>query len=325
MRLDEARVRVGVGLVLVVSALGIGGLVPLSSSSVTAEPSQDPLAVEYTKEVRPLFQRHCWRCHSGKRQEADVNLGSFTTFDDVRKAPRTWLKVLEMLDSGQMPPPEARRPSEADRNHLRTWVRSYLKAEARAQAGDPGPVVLRRLSNAEYTYTVRDLTGLSELQPARQFPVDGAAGEGFTNTGQALVMSPALLAKYLDAGKEIAGHAMLLPDGFRFSPSTSRRDWTNEILAQIRELYRRHSDRQGGTRVNLQGIVFDTNDGGRLPLEAYFAATLAEREAIRSGVKTPAAVARECGLNAKYLASLWDVLNSKEPSPLLDVIRARWR
>src|SRR5262245_21290451 len=325
MRLDEARVRVGVGLVLVVSALGIGGLVPLSSSSVTAEPSQDPLAVEYTKEVRPLFQRHCWRCHSGKRQEADVNLGSFTTFDEVRKAPRTWQKVLEMLDSGQMPPPEARQPSDADRRHLRTWVRSYLTAEARAQAGDPGPVVLRRLSNAEYTYTVRDLTGLAELRPARQFPVDGAAGEGFTNTGQALVMSPALLAKYLDAGKEIAGHAVLLPDGFRFTASASRRDATNEILAQIRELYRRHTAVQGGTRVDLQGIVFNTNDGGRLPVEKYLAATLAEREALKAGSKDIADVARQRGLNAKYLASLWKMLNDREPSPLLDRVRARWR
>src|SRR6202040_4343279 len=98
----------------------------------------------------------------------------------------------------------------------------YLKAEAIASAGDPGPVVLRRLGNAEYTYTLLELTGV-DLQPAREFPVDGAAGEGFTNTGNALVMSPALLPKYLDAAKKIADHAVLLPDGFRFSPSTARR------------------------------------------------------------------------------------------------------
>ena len=55
------------------------------------------------------------------------------------------------------------------------------------------PVVLRRLSNTEYTYTLRDLTGVASLEPAREFPIDGAAGEGFTNTGNALVMSPALL------------------------------------------------------------------------------------------------------------------------------------
>ena len=33
------------------------------------------------------------------------------------------------------------------------------------------------------------------------FPADSAAGEGFMNTGASLVMSPALLSKYLDAGK----------------------------------------------------------------------------------------------------------------------------
>jgi hypothetical protein len=81
---------------------------------------------------------------------------------------------------------------------------------ALANAGDPGPVVLRRLSNHEYTYTLRDLTGVDSLDPAREFPVDGAAGEGFTNAGAALVMSPALLTKYLDAAKEVAAHLVLV-------------------------------------------------------------------------------------------------------------------
>src|SRR5262249_58472627 len=98
------------------------------------------------------------------------------------------------------------------------WVRAMLDTEARARAGDPGRVVVRRLSNAEYNNTVRDLTGV-DLQPARDFPVDGAAGEGFTNAGDALVTSPTLLNKYLTAAKEIAAHAVLLSDGFRFSPT----------------------------------------------------------------------------------------------------------
>src|SRR5439155_9986478 len=110
--------------------------------------------------------------------------------------------------------------------------------------GDPGPVVLRRLSNAQYTYTIRDLTGV-DLNPAREFPADSAAGEGFTSTGSALVMSPALLSKYLEAGKEVTRHAVLLPDGIRFSPSTTRSDWTNEALARIRALYREHADSGG--------------------------------------------------------------------------------
>ena len=59
-------------------------------------------------------------------------------------------------------------------------------------------------------------------------------------------MSPSLVTKYLDAAKDIANHAMLLPDGIRFSPKTTRRDWTNELLDQIRVIYRRHSDAAAG-------------------------------------------------------------------------------
>src|SRR6266853_1227771 len=182
-----------------------------------------------------------------------------------------------------MPPEEKPQPSPAEKERISNWVIEVLDEIGRERAGDPGPVVLRRLSNAEYTYTIQDLTGIDSLQPAREFPVDGAAGEGFMNTGQALVMSPSLITKYLDAGKEIASHAVLLPDGIRFSPKFTRRDWTEEILTGIRQFYRQFTDPHGGDKVNLQGIVFETNDGGRLPVEKYLAATLVERDALVSG------------------------------------------
>ena len=41
--------------------------------------------------------------------------------------------------------------------------------EARKNAGDPGLVLARRLSNAEYNYTIRDLTGV-DIRPTREFP-----------------------------------------------------------------------------------------------------------------------------------------------------------
>src|SRR5262245_5012915 len=283
------------------------------------------LEKSYTAEVRPLVVKYCQQCHSSRQAEADLNLASFPTLADVRKHPQAWMKVREMLETGQMPPEEAKQPGEAERTKLKQWVREYLTVEARALAGDPGRVVLRRLSNAEYTYTIRDLTRLIHIDPAREFPVDGAAGEGFTNTGNALVMSPALITKYLDAAKEIAGHAVLLPDGFRFSPGTTRRDWTNEVLSQIRDFYRDFTDATGGTQVNLQGIISETNTGGRLPLEKYLAATLTEREALTKGSESIAAAAAKHGLNAKYFGTLWNALTGSQPSLVLDRVRERWR
>src|SRR4029077_17087318 len=84
-------------------------------------------------------------------------------------------------------------------------------------------------------------------------------------------------------------------------------------------------DPSGGDKVNLQGIVFDTNEGGRLPLEKYLVATLAERDSLNAKRKTIETVARERELNAKYLGILWKSLTSSEPSLLLDGLRARWR
>ena len=92
------------------------------------------------------------------------------------------------------------------------------------------------------------------------------------------------------------------PTGFGFRRRRTRSDWTNEMLAEIRAtLSPVFATRSGGTQVNLQGIVFDTNDGGRLPLEKYLAATLVEREALAKRSKTIEAVAKERGLSAKYL------------------------
>ena len=172
-----------------------------------------------------------------------------------------------MLDNGEMPPedaPSSRRPSNGTTARM---GRALPHGRGPGAAGDPGPVVLRRLSNAEYTYTLRDLTGVDVARPGREFPVDGAAGEGFTNTGNALVMSPALLTKYLDAAKEVAATRCCCPTGSVSRPARPAATGPTRPLAKIREFYREFTDSRGGDKVNLQGIVFDTNDGGRLPLE----------------------------------------------------------
>ena len=52
-------------------------------------------------------------------------------------------------------------------------------------------MLARRLSNAEYNYTIRDLTGV-DIKPTREFSVDPANTAGFDNSGRTLMMSPAL-------------------------------------------------------------------------------------------------------------------------------------
>ena len=239
------RTRGSAGGVLVPVLLGAllllavaGSRAPLLASSQQAE-SFEALGVQYDREVRPLIGQFCQGCHSTALRTGELDLERFATLAEVRRDTGAWLKVVEMLEQGEMPPEGSSQPRPPQRQALLEWAKRYLRAESLANAGDPGPVVLRRLNNAEYTYTIRDLTGVG-LHPTREFPTDSAAGEGFTNAGNALIMSPGLLQKYLDAGKTIAQNAVLLPDGFRFSPQRTRRDWTDEILAEIRQFYGRY-------------------------------------------------------------------------------------
>ncbi|RYD37357.1 MAG: DUF1592 domain-containing protein [Verrucomicrobiaceae bacterium] len=282
-------------------------------------------APDFQREVLPVLTQYCSNCHSTEKQKGDLDLERFQTPAQVKQHTGVWEHVLEQMANNEMPPKNKPQLPPDKKELLTSWVRSALDEAALESAGDPGPVVLRRLSNVEYTYTVRDLTGLDSLDPAHEFPVDGAAGEGFTNAGAGLVMSPSLVTKYFDAAKEIAAHAVLLPDGIRFSPNTSQRDWTDESLAAIRGFYSRWTVPGGGSAVNLQGIKFDTADGGVLPLEKYIAATLTEREALTSGSRSISDAAAAHGLNAKYLGTLWTALSGTAPSFLLDQLRGRWR
>ena len=304
-------------ILLLPSLLLIGWTPSVGQSAGTAD--------RFESEVRPLLQQYCYKCHSAEKQKGDVDLEQFQKAADLPHHAKVWQAVEEQMALGEMPPKDKPQLRDEEKEHLRGWVHGLLSDLAREHAGDPGPVVLRRLSNAEYTYTLRDLTGVDSLDPAREFPADGAAGEGFTNVGNALVMSPALLTKYLEAAKEVAAHMVLLPDGLRFSEKVSRRDWTNEYLAEIRSFYSEFTEASGATQVNLQGIVFNTNGGGRLPVEKYLTATLARRQELAQGGDHLEAVAHEYSLNARYLALLWAALQSSEPSMVLDPFRAAWK
>ena len=96
------------------------------------------------------------------------------------------------------------------------WIQPCGETDKKS-AGDPGIVLAWRLSNAEYNYTIRDLTG-RDLQITRQFPVDPANPAGFDNSGESLTMSPALLNKYMQAAHEVADHMVLSPDAIDFAP-----------------------------------------------------------------------------------------------------------
>ena len=172
----------------------------------------------------------------------------------------------------------------------RPALRSGLDAYIKKTAGDPGVVLARRLSNAEYDNTIRDLTG-QNMQVAREFPVDPANQAGFDNSGESLTMSPALLKKYLKAAREVADHAVLKPDGIDFAPYP--------ILAE--------TDRE---KYAIQRIV-SFYQAQPTDFADYFQA--AWRYKYRIALKKPnatlATTAVAAKVSPKYLSMVWQILH----------------
>lgn len=287
---------------------GIGLLAWVGIGSGTAQKPPTDAKAEFATGVQPILKKYCNDCHSTKLKKGHLDLERYTSIDEIRKDLKPWQSMIEQIETGEMPPKGKPQPTADEKKLLLAWVHGFLEHEAKSRSGDPGFVPLRRLSNAEYNYTIRDLTGV-DLQPTREFPADGAAGEGFTNAAESLSdISPALFTKYLNAAKDLSERAVLLPDGFRFSMGKTRREWTNEGTAALRKVY--------------GGLV---GGEGKLPVQPYLAAVVRNRDALIAGKTTLEDVAAKEKLNAKYLGVLWATLNDKTPSQPLDSIRAKWR
>jgi hypothetical protein len=248
---------------------------------------------QFTQTVRPIITKYCTGCHSGNSAAAQFDLKAYDSLAPVLRDYPRWELVLSRLTANEMPPKVAPQPPAEVRRQVIQWIQAVRAEEIRKNAGDPGAVLNRRLSNAEYDYTIRDLTGV-DLRPAREFPVDPANQAGFDNSGESLTVSPGLMAKYLEAARQTADHMVLKPDGFAFAPYP--------MLVE--------TDRE---RYAIQRIV-DFYDRQPSDFADYFEASW--RYKYRASLGEPKAtlnsIAAGNKLSPRYLVMVWQYLNQKD-------------
>jgi hypothetical protein len=263
--------------------------------AVHATAATTTLDREFEQTIKPFVTKYCIGCHSGQTPAAQFDLKAYNTMEAVTRDFPRWTQVMERLAAKEMPPKPMAAPSADASQQVIDWIRAVRTEEIRRNAGDPGPVLARRLSNAEYNYTIRDLTG-QDLRPAREFPIDPANPAGFDNSGESLTMSPALLNKYLQAARGIADHMVLTSTGIDFA--------AHPMLVE--------TDRD---RYSIQRIV---DFYARQPTDFadYFEA--AWRYKNRAALGRPGAkladLAADSKVSPKYLALVWQFLEDREPA-----------
>ena len=280
----------------------------VSCGAWAADAKLTQLDGRFNATIQPFLKTYCVSCHGVDKTEAELDLTTYSSMGAVVKDGQRWGLVLERLETEEMPPDKAKRhPSPEARRGAIDWFQTLRDYETKRHAGDPGVVLARRLSNAEYNYTIRDLTG-ADIKPTREFPADPSNTAGFDNSGESLSMSPALLNKYLKAAREVASHLYLKREGFAFAPTQMivETDRDQFFVQQIIAFYRRQ----------------DTDYAD------YFQAAwnFKHRAALGRPRATLADFAGAGKVSVKYLATVWATLEGtrEEIGPLVK-LQSLWR
>lgn len=182
------------------AAVAVGAwLVGLSATRAADAPASDV--------SKAFFAQHCQACHAGSKPKGDLRLDNLSREFADNDTREQWLKVLEQLKSGTMPPKGKPRPPAQEVQAVMAWISQQVAAAETAANGGQGRVVLRRLNRNEYENTVRDLLGVS-LDLKDLLPLDTSTS-GFDNSAEALHVSSYLMENYLEAADRVLDAAIV--------------------------------------------------------------------------------------------------------------------
>ncbi len=156
------------------------------------------------EQVDTFLVEYCLDCHDANSEKGDINLDFLEIDWSDSHATMVWAKAWDMLEGRDMPPEDEKQPSGKERAAVVAWLEGALLENDR-----PGGTVLRRLSREEYENSVSDILKIRFKVP-RSFPAD-MQYHGFDNSGAGLVLSPPLMAQYLEIATAAADNVLPPP------------------------------------------------------------------------------------------------------------------
>ena len=114
-----------------------------------------------------LLNNYCLNCHDEVEMKGDVNLDHYSIDWSNQEERDLWENALHMHQDGLMPPEDEDQPSTEERAALIAWLDESLLEHTPI-----GGTLPRRLNQAEYVATIRDLFSLSDFQLPIGFPQD---------------------------------------------------------------------------------------------------------------------------------------------------------
>ena len=185
-------------------------------------------AEEFDRVVGPFFKAHCVKCHGPEKQKGKVTLHNVDSGLAAGKSLERWELILEVLESGEMPPEEeAERPDAAKVGAVTKWIETGLRKVV-AQGGETSVAPqARRLTNFEYENTIRDLIGF-RLKLTDNLPKDPEKPYHFNNTAEFMLLGPEQVDRYLENARKVMASAIVDPE--KPEVHKARREWQGHGL-----------------------------------------------------------------------------------------------
>ena len=178
----------------------------------------------FQQHVASFLKTHCLRCHGPDKSKGEVVLhqlaGAMADEDQLE----LWERVLEKLETGEMPPEDEPQPAEQQRQAVARWIESSLRARVSKEGQESTAPAVRRLTNIEYQNTLRDLLGF-EFDVIDDLPEDPEKFYHFNNTADLMRMGPEQLDRYLEIARRAMKSAIV--DAEKPEVYKIRREWSS--------------------------------------------------------------------------------------------------
>jgi len=144
-----------------------------------------------------LFKAYCVSCHGPEKQKGNFRIDDLPFSLSSVETAEKWQKVLNAMNSGDMPPEDETQPPNEAKTDLLDDLANAMVAARRTLNDQHGVITMRRLNRREYKNTLRELLGI-EINVA-ELPSDTGTG-GFDTFGSNLFMSANQFEQYQSLG-----------------------------------------------------------------------------------------------------------------------------
>ena len=165
----------------------------------------------FTDKVAPFFEKNCVSCHGPKKKKGKVTLHDIQGNLSAGEGLGRWEDVLDMLESGEMPPEDEPQPSEAERKAVVEWIEAGLRSGAAKPVDEDSAPTARRLTNFEYENTMADLLGF-RLNLIDDLPKDPVKPYVSNNTAEFMLLGPEQIERYLASARRAMASAIVDPE-----------------------------------------------------------------------------------------------------------------